>query len=344
MTIHTKRLRVGALGAVCALSSVIATAALLTGAASATTAAAPQSTSAPTISGQVREGRSVTANNGNWNNAPTGFAYQWQQCDATGAGCNAISGATSKSYTVATGDVDHALRVAVTATNADGSSTATSQPSSVASSSKAPNNTASPSISGTPKVGEQLTASTGTWTGGVRSYSYQWQRCDTGGGSCSAVPDATARVYGIRTVDAGNTLRVLVTATNLAGSANATSSPTSTVTSGSAPPPVVGHNHAPTIKFVSFKRVGHRLYARFTLCDDSSKNVTVIEHDIMPGRLGYTRRFSIAPRPCGTHARNWMLIPRYRHHGRLTSTLRAVDKSGATSRTVSRSLFFHGAL
>ena len=69
----------------------------------------------------------------------------------------------------------------------------------------------------------------------------------------------------------------------------------------------------------------------------------MIERDLMPGRLGYTRRFSVMPVPCGTHARSWHLIARFHHQGRFTSTLRAVDKSGASSRTVSRSLFFNGA-
>jgi hypothetical protein len=344
MTIHDKRWRSWSVRAFGVLSSVLAPATMMTAAASATSAAAPQTSSAPTISGHAREGRTLTAGNGTWTNSPTGFSYQWQQCDASGAGCNAISGATSKTYSVASGDVDHALRLAVTASNSDGSSSATSQPTELVSSSTAPNNTASPTISGTPKVGEQLTANTGTWTGGVRSYSYQWQRCDSGGASCSAVQDATAKAYGVRTVDAGNTVRVVVTATNLAGSTNATSAASSTIASDSTPPPVVSHNQAPTIAFIGLRHVGNRVYARFSLCDDSSNAVTVIEHDVMPGTLGYTRRFSIAGQPCGTHARNWMLIPRFRHQGRFTSTLRAVDKSGASSRTVSRSLSFHGAL
>jgi hypothetical protein len=349
MRIIQKRRWCGRSGAILSLASVLVAAAFMTGGASArstASAATPQSTSQPTISGQVREGRTVTASSGNWNNSPTGFAYQWQQCDASGAGCNPIAGATSKTYIVASADVDHTLRVALTASNTDGSSSATSQASAVVSSNTAPNNTASPTISGTAKVGEQLSADAGTWTGGVSSYAYQWQSCDSGGGSCNAVQDATAKVYGVRTVDAGTTLRVVVTATNLAGSASATSSPTTTVVTGaSTPPPVVQpHNLAPTIGFVGLKRVGLRIYARFRLCDGSAKAVTVIERDLMSGRLGYSRSFSVVPVPCGAHARSWHLIGRFQHPGRFTSTLRAVDTSGASSPTVSRSLFFHGAL
>src|SRR5262249_4781676 len=146
-------------------------------------------------------------------------------------------------------------------------------------------------------------------------------------------------------VDVGNTLRVVVTATNLAGSTNATSGATGLVAGNQpAPPPVTRHNHAPTIAWVGLRRTGARIYARFRLCDDSTKAVTVIERDSMAGRLAYVRRFSVVPVPCGTHARSWHLIGRFHHAGRFTSSLRAVDKSGASSRTVSRSLFFHGAL
>jgi hypothetical protein len=323
-----------------ALLSLLA-AAVLTQAA---TAAAPQSNSSPTISGQPREGRTLTADNGSWANSPASFAYQWQQCDSSGANCNPISGATSKTYRAASGDVDHTLKVAVTATNTDGSSSATSAATDVISSAKAPVNTAPPQISGTAKVGEQLSASTGTWTGGVKSYSYQWQRCDANGSSCQSVDGATARVYGVRTVDTGNTMRVVVTATNLSGSTNATTGATGLIGTDQSPPPVTHRNHAPTITYVALRRVGARVYARFRLCDDAAKPVTVIERDLMQGRLGYTRRFSVTPSPCGTHARSWHLIARFHHAGRFTSTLRAVDKSGASSRTVSRSVFFHGAL
>jgi hypothetical protein len=343
ISIRRRRLRRAA-----ALLSLVA-GAVLTQVATASVAAAPQSNSAPTISGQPREGSTLTANNGAWANSPTGFSYQWQQCDSSGANCNPISGATSKTYKVATSDVDHTLKVAVTATNADGSSTATSAASNVVSSGKAPVNTAPPQISGTAKVGEQLSASTGTWTGGVSSYSYQWQRCDGSGGSCVSVQDATAKVYGVRTIDAGNTMRVVVTATNLAGSTNATSTATGLVQSNGTPAPTptptpTAHNHAPTLSYVALKRVGLRIYARFRLCDDAAKNVTVIERDSMPGRLGFVRRFSVMPVPCGQHSRSWHLIGRFQHAGRFTSTLRAVDKSGATSRTVHRSIFFNAGL
>src|ERR1700720_4693509 len=137
MTILRKRWRFGFPRAFGALSALLAAAAMITAVAPAASTAAPQSSSAPTISGQAREGRTLTAATGTWTNSPTGFTYQWQQCDASGASCTALSGATSKTYTIAKGDADHTIRVAVTATNADGSSTTMSQPTAVVSSANA---------------------------------------------------------------------------------------------------------------------------------------------------------------------------------------------------------------
>ena len=206
--------------------------------ASARVAAAPQNQALPTISGQPQEGKTLGTSNGTWSNSPTTFAYQWQQCDSSGSNCANVAGATQKTYTVGGSDADKTLRVQVTATNADGSASATSKVTDVVSSKGGPVNTAAPAISGTPKVGEELDATNGSWTGGVRSFAYQWQRCDAQGGSCVSVPGATGGSYGVRSADRGNTLRVVVTATNLSGSTNAVSSPTQlVVTDAPAPPP-----------------------------------------------------------------------------------------------------------
>ena len=87
-----------------------------------------------------------------------------------------IDNATQRTYTLRSNDVDQTIRVVVTASNADGQTSANSAATDVISSNIAPKNTAAPAITSTAKVGEELTAGKGTWTGGARSFAFQWQR------------------------------------------------------------------------------------------------------------------------------------------------------------------------
>jgi hypothetical protein len=292
-------------------------------------AATPSNTSPPTVSGTTQVGKTLTASTGTWTNSPTSFAYQWKRCNTSGASCVDVANGASKTYTLIGADAGHTMRVAVTASNSSGAGQATSAPTAVVkANASAPRNTVLPAISGTAKVGEELSASQGSWSGSPTSYAYQWQRCDADAITCFDVPGATGSTYGVRTVDVGFRLRVIVTAKNGTGSASAASNPTDVVQ-----PTVTITNHRPTIRLVSAKFVGAAVYARFRVCDDSFKNLTVIETDSRPHRASYTRRFStlVAPQPCGVYTRHWVPAARFRGRGRFTITLRARDKSGLTS-------------
>jgi hypothetical protein len=91
----------------------------------------PRNTAAPSISGTTQIGQTLTAAEGSWTNVPTSYSYQWLRCDSSGNNCGAIGGATAKSYTATTGDVNGTLRVRVAARNAQGADAATSGPSGV---------------------------------------------------------------------------------------------------------------------------------------------------------------------------------------------------------------------
>jgi lysophospholipase L1-like esterase len=351
----------------------------------------PASTALPAVSGTAQQGQTLGASTGSWSNGPTSYAYRWERCDSSGGSCAAISGATGTSYLLQSADVGATVRVAVTATNASGSSqpaespatavvtaagggggggstfgqtavgsatdsggagyldvsgpyavgavsiskltayvaggsstsrirgvvyadaggapgalqavtpevsipagqaagwldlpfssavslpagsywlgywyadsasrhyyvsssgseryapaaysSAGSPPGSFGSAGTSassyslyatvgsggggggspPANTALPAISGTAQQGQTLSASTGSWSNSPTSYAYQWQRCASSGGSCSAISGATGTSYLLQSADVGATIRVAVTATNASGSAAATS-------------------------------------------------------------------------------------------------------------------------
>jgi hypothetical protein len=200
---------------------------------------APSNTSAPTISGTAQENQTLTASPGTWSGTqPISYAYQWRQCDSSGNNCSDISGQTAQSYVVRTADIGQTIRVAVTASNSVGQSTAASAQTSVVTAAPvAPSNTAPPTISGTAQENQTLNASPGTWSGTQPiSYAYQWRQCNSSGNNCSDVAGETAQSYVVRTADIGKTLRVVVNASNTAGSSSATSAQTAVVTSAVVAP------------------------------------------------------------------------------------------------------------
>jgi hypothetical protein len=116
-----------------------------------------------------------------------------------------------------------------------------------------PKNIGLPVVAGAPQVGQTLTSTTGGWTGTPTSFSYQWQRCDSGGANCADVPAANSRDYVLTSADAGFTIRVSVTAGNGFGTATAQSAPTGVVLASQAP----ANSSLPTISGVA--QVGQTL-------------------------------------------------------------------------------------
>jgi hypothetical protein len=302
---------------------------------------APVNSAPPTVSGTTTVDQTLTASDGTWSNAPTSFAYQWLRCNGGGNSCVDVANGTQKTYTLVGADAGRTMRVRVTATDADGSSSAQSaQTAAVASatSSAAPKNTSLPTISGTPKVGQMLTAAPGSWSGSPTSFAYQWQRCDADVAACANLLGATSTTYAVPLADLGYRLRVVVTARNAKGSTSATSEITTIVA-----PVTPITNHRPTVTILGVQFIGSTVYAHFRICDDSFKNLAIRETDSRPGKLSYTRQFAtlVPPRPCGVYTRHWLPVARFRGTGRYTLTLRAADKSGLISLPARRT-FTHG--
>ncbi len=187
----------------------------------------PSNTGLPGITGLLQDGGLLSALTGSWSGSePLSFSYLWEACDSAGANCEPISGALGSTLGLIAGEVGKTVRVAVTATNSAGSSTATSEPTSLINA-LLPSNNGLPSITGLLQDGSALSAVAGSWTGtGPLSYGYQWLLCNAAGGSCKEISGASGGSLALLTGMIGSTARLVVTATNSAGSTSATSEPT----------------------------------------------------------------------------------------------------------------------
>jgi type II secretory pathway pseudopilin PulG len=191
---------------------------------------APANSVLPTISGTPAQGQQWTATSGTWSGSPSSYSYQWQRCDGSGLNCASIAGAAAKNYTLVAADVNQTVRALVTAYNAAGSAQIATASSAVISG-ILPQNTALPTTSGTTQQNNLLTGTQGSWSNSPSGYSFQWQRCDAAGANCSNIAGAATQTYFLQAIDVGQTLRIVVTAQNAAGTAQANSAVTATITS-----------------------------------------------------------------------------------------------------------------
>ena len=198
----------------------------------------------PAITGTPDVGSVLTATNGTWTPSDgLTFAYAWS------VGGTPV-GDTDNSYTPVAGDVGQTVTVTVTASRAGFSPTpATSAPTAAV---RFPPlaSTALPVISGTPQVGSELTASSGSWTpGDGLSFAYAWS---VGGTAVGDTDNAYTPVAG----DAGKTVTVTVTASR---SGYRPTPATSAATTAVAGPPI-SNTALPTITGIT--KVGQRLTAQ----------------------------------------------------------------------------------
>jgi hypothetical protein len=125
---------------------------------------------------------------------------------------------------VSDSDVGYFVKVSVVATNGVGSSSAALSSETAAITDIAPTNTAIPVVTGVARTGETLTASRGSWTSapsGSTTYTYQWKRATTSGGTYSNIGSATSRTYELTDTDIDKYIKVAVIATNSIGASTA---------------------------------------------------------------------------------------------------------------------------
>ena len=191
-------------------------------------AAPPAVTAAPSITGAAVLGASLSALTGTWSPGDVTFAYQWQRGTAA-AGYVNIAGATTATYTLTSADVGQLVRVMITATNGDGSTSASSLATTTVL--RPPANTVAPGVpSGTLMDSHTLTADRGTWDTAT-SYTYAWLRCPA---TATSVTSACTNVgtganYTLTTSDIGSAMVVLVSGISAGGTTTAASGFTGTV-------------------------------------------------------------------------------------------------------------------
>jgi hypothetical protein len=189
----------------------------------------PSNTAEPDVDGRAEQGRTLSASRGRWSGTdPITYEFRWARCGPGGgrpdaSDCGLIIGANRSSYRLEGADVGSRIRVRVTATNRDGSTTVASNPTGVVVG--PPVNTSIPIVGGSALVGGVARVQPGSWSGRQPiSYSYAWLRCNNAGGECAAIAGAAGRSYTVASADIGRRLRVNVTARNAVGSATVTSS------------------------------------------------------------------------------------------------------------------------
>lgn len=193
----------------------------------------------PTITGTATVGQTLTAVPGAWGPSGVSLTYQWK------AAGSAITGATASTYVLQPDDAGKNIVVTVTATLAGLSNkSATSSAVTIAT---AALTTAIPTISGSVKVEQTLTAVPGTWAPAPVALSYQWLK----GGI--PIVGATSATYVVKTSDIASVLTVKVTGTKLGyTTTSVTSAPTAAV-----PPLPAAVNTTAIYRFWSSTKKSH---------------------------------------------------------------------------------------
>lgn len=191
----------------------------------------PALSAAPAVSGTVQQGQRLSATSGTWAGSGTiAYAYQWFRCDAAGAHCSSVHGATLATYTLAAADAGKTIGVTVRATDSTGTASAYAGLVGTVAAKTAPlHATAAPAVAGAATVGQKLTLANGSWSPATSAFTYAWLRCNANGRVCSPIGGATAASYVPVADDAGHALVAVVTASAAGAALASWSLPTALV-------------------------------------------------------------------------------------------------------------------
>jgi hypothetical protein len=252
----------------------------------------PTKRSDPSVRGTPQEGQTLSGQTGQWLMADglsctdCKYRYTWQRCNADVSGCTDVPGATGFSYLLVSADVGKRMRLVEwifkrdcgEVNRSDGSQechdvekNATSSPTTIVQPKPVTIQTATapPTLAGLAMEEEVLRATGGTWTGpGTATKAFFWQRCNSIGEACATIVGATAATYKLTSEDVGQRLRVIETATNEGGTAQAVSATTAVVIE------LKPTASRPTIAATRVA-MPHRLIADQVVVRQSGKKVTV---------------------------------------------------------------------
>ena len=152
----------------------------------------------PSVTGAPTVGSTLSATAGTWSPSDVTLKYQWLRDGVI------ITGATRTSYMLTADDVGHAMTIAVTGSKTGfASRTASSAPTVPVTAGKL--TSATPTVTGTPKVGTALTAEPGSWGPGAVTFGYQWLADST------AISGATSKTFTPTDAQLGKRISVRVT-------------------------------------------------------------------------------------------------------------------------------------
>ncbi len=199
---------------------------------------APTSTSVPVISLPYATvpivGATLTASAGVWTSVPviSGYTYQWQRSLDAGSTWANLSGETKSTYKVVASDYGFRLRVRVTATNLNGSTTVSSATSSAVVETY---NVQIPVVRGILVSGELLEVTDGTWSSDYPlTFRYQWNK------NGSPISGEISPSYTLVDADVNANITVSVIASSTLGTVSAESTLRSAVAAaGNTVAPVV---------------------------------------------------------------------------------------------------------